>query len=325
MNAETLNYNHTILYGSEAFRIERALNATRKKYTNDQLGVLGYKILRTPTIVEIIEVLRTVSFALGGKTCIEIHQPDCLSSAVDDKDLKILKETIEILDGDAKHIIWIAKKLDSRLSFSKWMLGRPDVESHKFEAFKFYETEAAVQFLFREAEYIGVQLDERAAETLVTSWGVDLRLLTNELGKLALYTEGGPITVDVVNRLSHHSENLFKVVDSLMSGRLMVSDLEALLSSHLLRHPPETFSMFQTYLGNYFRTAYFAHYGYGVEAIAKETGQKPFTVKKQLQSLRNISLSHLKQLREKLLTMEWKAKTGQIESHLALDMVLAKI
>lgn len=325
MTLESSLTTHTILYGTEPFRVERALLATRKKVVNEQFGALGHKVLREPRLSEVIEVLGTVSFALGGKTCIEIHNPECFSAAFEnERDLKALKESIEMVDGNAKHIIWVSKKLDSRLSFSKWILGRDDVESFKFEALKFYQTKEAAQFLFREAEYLGIPLEERAADALVASWGVDLRVLTSELGRLALYTKGDPITLAVVNQLSHHSDNLFKVVDSLMTGRLSVLDVEALVSSHLVRHPSETFSMFQGYLGNYFRTAYLFHQGCSPDSIAQQTGQKPYTVKKQLESLRGVSLPHLKALRHKLLQLEWKAKTGQMESHLALELVLGK-
>jgi DNA polymerase III subunit delta len=320
--------NHVVLYGADEFQLERALKSLRDTVVDANFGALGHKVLTNPSLADIIEALSTVAFSLGGRTVIEFHNPACLASAAKDetaqKQLDHIKSLVENPSG-ATLFVWVATKLDARIGFPKWLLGqKKHVHAEKFEPFKFWQSDEVKRFLAAETKKNNIDIEDDALSELVNSWGVELRLLLNEIEKLAVYALGRCITRQDVLALSHHHETLFRMIDNWLVGRLSGHDLEALEMTLLSQHPVAIFALTQGYLNNLFRPAWYAQrYKMSPEDIAHRTGQKPFSVRKNLDVVRGVPLKRLVALKRKLLECEWKTKTGQLDGKLALELLLA--
>lgn len=322
------NTNHVVFYGADDFQLERALKRLRAEVVDPNFGALGHKVLQNPGLPDINEALASMSFALGGRTLIEFHQPTCLFNAVkDNAQQTMLDEIKSLIENPASQtlFVWVSSKLDARIGFPKWLLAQKSlVQATKFEPYKFWQLDDVKRFLWNEAQRDGIQIEDNAISELVDSWGADLRLLSNEMEKLSIYAGNRAVTVSDVRALSHHHETLFLMLDHWIQGRLSSSDIEALQITLLAQHPVAIFALTQSYVNNMFRPLWYTQkYRMSPDEIAKKTGQKPFSVKKNLEQLRGVSLTRLLRLKRLLVDYDWKMKTGQLNGQLALELLLA--
>ena len=59
--------------------------------------------------------------------------------------------------------------------------------------------------------------------------------------------------------------------------------------------------------------------------LAQKTGLHPYVIKKSSWQLKNFSLDQLKKIYQKLLQIDTRLKTGQIDSQTAFDLLIAEI
>lgn len=319
---------HVVLYGDDDFRMEQALHQLRDELIDPNFGALNHKIIRNPSIAECIEACAGIALGFGAKSIVEIHNPQFLEKAVkdptDEKQLIQLQDTINAVDTTQKLCIWIAPKLDSRIKMGKWLLGQKrSIQAIKLERIKYYNTQEAISTLLQLAKSQSIAIEQSAATFLVENWGTDLRLLNNELQKLAIFALDKPITVEMAKALSAHNDNIFLMVDDWLLQQNMSQNIQTLKEVLLTEHPQAIIARTQSYLSNIFKSLYYFHQGLRPQQIAEKTSQSAFVIEKHIQKFRSVQPQRLKLAKAKLLELDTQPKFGQLDAHLGLETLLA--
>ncbi|MEB3287378.1 MAG: DNA polymerase III subunit delta [Vampirovibrionales bacterium] len=315
-----------LFYGEEDYLLKRSLKALRDQVVDPAMAGLSHKILEQPRIHEVNEAIGAVSFALGGNTLYEVRQFAYLSkasaSSADDTQLEELKALLESLEP-TKSVLFINDKINKSVKFPKWLVKLPGITVAEFKPFAFWETDKAIQQLIHEARLEGVTLTPKAALLLVEHLGVSLQPLVNEVRKLSVFSGGKPVEESHVLALSNHNENTFSMLSDWLHQRHSAAVFTTLDELLLKQHPVQLFALIQTYLNNFFQLKLWQRLGQGEAKIAERSGKHPFKIKKDLQEIAPVSFERLESLKGKALDMEWKAKTGQLDGRLALEILLA--
>lgn len=314
-----------VFYGDESYLLGQAAEALRQSVVNPAFAGLCHKVYSTPSVATALEAVGSVSLALGGQTLVEIRDFPLLHQAAKDtgteaqlEELKTLLENLE----PTKTVLFLSTKVDGKIRFPKWLTKHPQFQVQKFESLKFWETEKAAGILLQDAKAKNIPLSGEAADLLVNTLGTDLRLLTSEVDKLALYAHGRSITPDDVLLLCNRSDNLFQLMNRWILQENPAENFKDLQEILLRRHPIEVFATIQSYFNNIFRTVWLNARGATIDTIAQRTGQKPFTIKKNLGTFRQVPGSRWLALKHTLVELEWKAKTGRLDGQLALETLL---
>lgn len=314
-----------VFYGDEDYLIEQAAKQLRDTVVNPAMASLCHRVYSQPSLATALEAIGSVSLALGGQTLIELRDFSFLyqasKDASTDAQLTELKTLLEEVDA-SKTVLFLSSKVDGKIKFAKWLTQHAHFQAQKFERFKFWETDKAADFLVRDTKSRGITLLPDAAELLVNLLGTELRLLNNEIAKLQLYALDRPITEADVLKISNHSDNLFQLIQRWLLQQGAASNFHDLNEIFLKRHPIEIFATVQSYFNNIFRAVWLNARGLSPDAIARQTGQKPFSVKKNLSTFRQVPLQRWIHLKHLLVDLEWKTKTGQLDGQLALEMLL---
>ncbi len=317
--------------GDEAFLLEASIKKLRAELVDPTAMAWAYQCLKKPDIGTLLETLGTVSFNLGGTPLLEVQDFPPLSSAVSDttgqKQLASLQELLGDLmaqppEATTKHVLFTQAKLDKKVKFAKWLTGQKAVVSQAFKKFNFWETDKAIDALVELSRNQQIDLQPNAAHLLVEQYGVALQPLMNEVSKLAIFTSGQPITVAVVAKLSNHHENTFDMLAQWIQGKDKGAVYEVLSEVLLTQHPVQLFSVAQSYLDQAFKLRYYKKLGWSEQLIADTLKKHPYKIKKDLETFRLVSFERFKQLKEKILTLEWQAKTGQLNDRLALEVLM---
>jgi DNA polymerase III delta subunit len=318
----------SVHYGDEDYLLQQSVVQLREAVINPAAASLGHKRLQAPKIGEVLEAIGAVYFNLGGKTLIEIHDFSFLHKAAtassDEKALAELMDLLETLD-DSKHVAFIGEKVNRTVKFPKWLLsGRSlKVTVHEFKIPAFWQTDEAIRLLMQECKRRNLAIEPKAAMALIDHLGVSMRPLLNEIEKLATYAGARPINSADVALLSAHDENTFRMLADWLHQRQREQVFSTLDELLLRQHPVPIFALTQSWLGNLFRLRYWQRIGLSEKDMADRSKKHPYKIKKDLQEHANVPFERLESLRDKLLDLEWQAKTGGLSARLALEMLMA--
>ncbi len=311
--------------GEESYLLSQAYRQLRQQLVDPNLGNLSHRVLQDPAIYEVLEAVNAVFFNLGGTTLIEIHEFEFLNKAAsepaDEKQLEGLKTALEELDA-SKHVLFVSKKINRRIKFPKWLASQKFVEVREFQPLAWWKTDEAASLIMQEAKRQGTTLSPQAANALVEHFGVDLQILVNEVQKLSVYAAGRTITPQDVAALSNHDENTFEMLAEWVKGGQRAQVFKVLQELLLRQHPVALFALAETYVNNLFQLRYWQLLGYSQGQIAERTKKKPYAIQRSLEEFGRVPMERLQVLKEKTVELEWCAKSGQIDSRLALEMLL---
>jgi DNA polymerase III delta subunit len=322
----------TLLTGDETYKLERAVAAQRAAFIAQQgadTALLGCTRLNSPSLPQLLEALGTAPMLLfGGESLLEVTHLPALAEAPDtpeaEADLAKLKDLLP--DAVAsKQVLWVQPKLDKRMGFTKWLLKQPWVSHQSFEVLPFFKTdEAAMQLCHEAQQAYGVTLIQEAAHLLVDSYGLALQPLMMEVAKLATYTAGKPITPDAVRALCRLNESRFALLAGWVQQRTSPLQRQSSLEE-LLRHEHYLpfLALIQSYLEGQLKLKTWAGLNHSPDAIAANSGKKPFTVRKELEALARVPLGRLHSLRQQAIELEAAIKLGQLPAHTALTLLLS--
>ncbi|MFA6428586.1 MAG: DNA polymerase III subunit delta [Candidatus Buchananbacteria bacterium] len=174
------------------------------------------------------------------------------------------------------------------------------------------------------------KISSEAINSLVFLVGNDLFRLQQELNKLIALKLDAEITATDVkeNVLALASEDIFKLIDAV--GQKNKKLASKLLQQQLAAGDSELAIL--TRLTWYFRVLIRTkdlldrQGGYlSPEKIAKELEEKPFTVQKAYNQLKNFSLLELKNIYQAILETEAKIKSSQAKPVVLLDLLFTKL
>lgn len=317
----------SLYYGDEEYLLQQEVKRLRSAIINPQMGSLGHKVLESPSIGEVLEAVGAVCFNLGGQTLIEIQEFPFLnkaaSASADEKQLAELMTLLENHD-ETKHLLFLSAKINRSVKFAKWLTGHKQLklDLKECKTLAFYQTDEAIQRLMQEARRRDIQIEPKAAALLVEHQGVSLLPLMSEVDKLSLYAAGRAVTAQDVLTLSSHNENTFHMLADWLHNRNKAEVFHTLDELLLRQHPVPLFAMMQSWLGNLFQLRYWQMKGVSEAQMAEMTKRHPFKIKKDLQEFGRVPFSRLESLRSKLIDLEYKSKTGELNAKIALEVLM---
>lgn len=185
-----------------------------------------------------------------------------------------------------------------------------------------------VRWIKDRARTVGAGIADPAAELLAAYAGGDLRVVANEVDKLATYAgPGHPIDVGDVEALtSQVSEaSVFDCVDAIGQG----SRGRALASLNVLVEHGERPERILALVGRQVRLLLQAKdltlRGDGPEAVGRALGLSPFPLRKILDQMRLFEIAPLEAMLRRVLEADLQIKTGELESRLALELLIAEL
>lgn len=316
----------TVIYGNETFLVSQAVHQLQASVVDPAMKELSHVVLEKPNVDQVIEAVSAVRFNLGGSTLIEIQDFDLLdktpSSTADEKQLDVLKEVLLDID-DTKHVLFVTSKMNRRIKFPKWLTSKDSgARVQEFKVLNFWQTGDAVDAVIQYARQNNITIQPQAAQLLVEFMGVELQPLINEVQKLSVYTGGKPVTAENVMTLSGHNDNTFAMLNDWITEKNRPEVFNTLNEILLTQHPMPIFSLTQTVLNNIFQLKLWQMSGLSPNEMAALNKKKPFKIQKDLEAYRSVPFERVKCLKEKTLDLEWKMKTGELNGHLALEILM---
>lgn len=183
-------------------------------------------------------------------------------------------------------------------------------------------------WITRRAEAKGARIDRAAAQDLATFVGRNLRLLDNELEKLAAYCGGArPITPKDVRLLVPYAQeaNIFDMVDA-MGRRDQATALRLLRGLERDGAAPlYLLSMIVRQFRILIQVSDLMGQNLDKEAIARQIGLHPYPTQKAMQQSRLWRPEDLAAVYDRLLETDLAIKTGKLPDDLALDLLVVEL
>ena len=137
--------------------------------------------------------------------------------------LEALAPDLEKVDGLSVTLVISALGVDKRRTFYKTLAKRAEIVSHDLPELKKIGVEEAVFRIQEKFRQVGLQADERVAERMFESVGLDPRALEAELEKLALYHTDKtlPVTLEEVREMvgAHRDVLIWDLCDAVIGGQ----------------------------------------------------------------------------------------------------------
>ena len=199
----------------------------------------------------------------------------------------------------------------------------PDLE--KFEL---------VQWIAKELKLKGTAISSRDAGLLAETVGPDLWQMSHEVEKLALYSDGKPVTADAIEKLASANvdASVFKLTDYLgqKNIKLAFKTLQNLLTSN--QDLFQIFFMLVRHVRILIQAKTLHQQNMSKDQIVGKIKEHPFVVTTALSQSKNFTLQKLTELYEILLKIDIDTKSGRIktatydnsELRLAIEQLLVK-
>ncbi len=184
-------------------------------------------------------------------------------------------------------------------------------------------------WIIKRAKTLGATIEPRAAAVLGRLVGVRLRILNNELEKLALYVNNErPITSADVELLVPYTEEAERFGMSNAIGQRNARRAYDQLHKELDqgRNPMAIMGGIAAQIRALIEVKDMADRGMSPGEIAKTKGwRSDYAAKARLKEATNFSMARLEEILEMLLDFDLAIKTGKIDSMLALDLLIARL
>jgi DNA polymerase III subunit delta len=184
---------------------------------------------------------------------------------------------------------------------------------------------ALASWIKKRAQSIGVSINEEAAALLANYIGNQLRLLANELDKIATYVgDGGTITVDDVRQLSAQVQEarIFDLTDALAqrNQKQALTILHDLLADG--EPPIRLISTIITQVRALLLVKELSQKGMRAAQIATTIGIAPFVAEKAARQVGKFTPAQLEQAYRQLLATDATLKRSRMTPEMALDLLV---
>lgn len=182
-------------------------------------------------------------------------------------------------------------------------------------------------WITKRAKNIDVKITGEAINLLANFIGNNLRLLANELDKLATFVgKGGTITAEDIRQLSAQVQEarIFDLTDALAqrNHKKALNILHDLLADG--EPPLKLLSTITTQMRSLLLVKELAQKGIRAPQIASTLGIAPFIAEKSLRQVGNFSVSQLESAYHELLTTDAALKRSRLTPEMALDLLVVQ-
>ena len=190
------------------------------------------------------------------------------------------------------------------------------------------DAKALPGWIKKRARKYGGEIEPQAAHQLAAVVESDLRLLDQEIAKLATYTNAErPITKDDVNRMVPYAQAaiIFDMVDALgqRNGPTASQTLHSLLEAG--EHPLGLLGMIVRQFRLLIQVKELKANTATPRSVSKSLGLHPFPARKLYNQATHFTAEQLETVYRHLLDTDVAIKSGKIEAEVALDLLVAGI
>lgn len=321
--------NFLILFGTEEYYIDNAVNEIKKKYVDEDYDSMNYMEFEKIENIfnDFFEFVTTFPFMSDKKVCV-VKEAGFLTStgSLNKKDEDKLTDILENSDSCITIFLIKGGKPDSRKKLVKKLKEKSAVielnklnegELTKYIAGKFKDLN--INISLQNSDYIANNSGYLEYESTVSLYHVN-----NEVEKLASYKKNTK-TVDFedidILLIKSVESNIFKLVDHICEGNKKRSF--EILDEMLLNNTPEQFiiHMISRQYRMLFQYSVLLKKGYSFNEIMNKMKLKNFVATKLSKQARNLNPDKIQYYMEKILEIDKKIKTGEIDSRIGLELI----
>lgn len=313
-----------LFYGNEPYFMQNLKEAVERAVLKDGEGDLSvYDLVETP-IEEVITDAETYPFFSEQKLIIA-HNPVFLKAGADKLPFEHRVEALQqYIESPAPYTVLVLmapyEKLDERKKVVKTLKKQAAVcmsnavKEHDFG-----------KWIDQIAKDFHLQVDADAHDIFAAELGSNLRLLQNEMEKIALYAgENGRVTKELAEQLIARTTNssALSLVDAVMSKDLnrairIYHDLEKMKEEPIALIGLLAFQ-FRTIL----RVKLLKQKGYSQQQMQKQLGVHPFVVKIAASREKNFSVGRLEAIINRFAEADASMKQGTMDKGLSFELLL---
>ncbi len=219
---------------------------------------------------------------------------------------------------DSTDVILVEPKLDKRLSFYKFLK-----KNTEFQEFNDLDINSLTSWIVKEVQQSGGKISNGDARYLVERVGTNQLMLSNDLQKLLLNNkEISRTTIDLLTDETPQS-TIFQLLEAAFAGNKNKTISLYAEQRALKVEPQQIVAMLAWQL--HVLAVIKAAGNRSADEIAKDAKLNPFVVRKSQGIARNLSISEIKNLISKLIDIDIKSKSINIDLDEALQNYLLKL
>lgn len=316
-----------LFHGQEEYFIDKEIKKLKGELLDSSFISMAYKFFDNPPFTTLLECVQSAPLMFGNTLSVIYIEKYLVGNKLsfDDKQVECLDAALSAISPSV-NIIFVCKisrdenkKPDSRKKLYKTLSKYSQVR--EFAQYKNTDTRLPVE-IQKMAKEMDLTLSSNCTEELIKQLGVNLTLIHSEFEKLKTAIHPKKIVdVEAIKKYCTSSEDVFVLADLIVRG-----DKNEILKQYNLliekKHPLEIFAVLQRniqqfiFIKNYEKKMKIADIGVKIKL-------PEYVVKKIQEKLRKTSLDKLIKIRENLINVEYKIKTGQVVSaETALEVVL---
>jgi len=183
------------------------------------------------------------------------------------------------------------------------------------------------QWIKTRAWELRAEIEPRAIETLAESVGPDLRAMSTEMDKLALYCADRPIRQEDVEAMvaGAHTGNIFKAVDGMFEGRVdeAVNNVHHLLEGGQSAH--QILSMVARQVRLLIVAKDIRPLNLSQEEQSQRLGVTGYPLRKTMEQQERFSAERLAEIHRALVEADLAMKSTGVDEELVLDVLIAEV
>lgn len=326
------------LYGPDTFRSRQKLKELKNKFVAevDKAGLNITELDGEKLDVQEFETAASTPPFLAKKRLVVVA--DLIAK---NKGQKIQKEILELLNKNNLEttilIFWegelgakIKKPSRSKTAVRRSNLLLDRLKDEKYaQEFKLLEPAGVKKWAENQIKNRSGQIELKALDLLVDFIGNDLWQFNSEIDKLIAFCKTKKIGVNDVQTLvkTKLDDDIFKLTDALgqknqsLATKLIADQLKSGTS------PAELLSRIIWQTKNLLLIKDFVEQngsGYSDNRLNYQLGLHPFVIKKTITQISNHQLADLKLMYQRLLAIDYKIKTSQINPEVLFDLLVIK-
>lgn len=298
------------LYGQDTYRMREKMKEIVEHYKKVHKSGLNLKY--SEKIEDLEDNLKQTSMFKEKKLII-------LANLFSNPELK--EKFLEKIKTDDIILIYQEGDIDKNNSLFRFLK-----ENAKCQEFEFLQGAKLTNWIKKEFEKYGAQIDSQVVAKLIEYVGSDLWQMSNEIKKLASYKKKELSSSDIELLVKPKIEtDIFKTIDAIAEKDKKKA--LGLLHKHLEKgdSPLYLLSMINYQFRNLLMVKDFIEKFKPYNIILRESGLHPFVVKKSYNLCQRFTLQELKKIFQKIFQTDLEIKTGRIEPETGLDLLIAEI
>lgn len=309
------------LYGPDTFMSRQKLNEIIEQYKKTHKSGLGLKFWEGNEIdfSEIKNAFQQASMFFQEKKLLVLK--DALKNKNFAKDF--MDDFTCFEKSDNIILIYQREKIEAGDDFFRFLKRKT-----KSQEFGLLSGAKLKDWLKKEFEKLGAEVDLKVIEALATLVGPDLWALSNEIQKIVNYKPKGKLTSREFNLLIKPRQietNIFKTIDAI-AAKDKKTALQ-LINRHLEKgdNPFYIFTMIGYQTRNLLSVKELEEQNKTYNEILKTTKLNSFVARKTYLQAKKFSFETLKKIYKKIFEIDLNVKTGKARIEQAIDLLVAEI